>query len=118
MMLRFALALLWTLAIVAGCLLPSESLPDSTLWSFDKLVHLVIFGGFGLLWVQALNQPMRQRVVWVLIAGLIFAGATEFIQGLVPGRSSELLDAAADVGGLVLGIGLYLLWRSRRVMPA
>ena len=34
--------------------------------------------------------------------------ALEFLQELVPGRSSEVLDAVADLGGVVLGMLLAI----------
>ncbi len=69
---------------------------------FDKVVHLAIFAvpTFALLRVV----PPR----WVvLVAMLAQAVASELIQGtLLPHRSGDPLDAAADLGGIVVGLAL------------
>lgn len=97
------LALVWTLIIVAGCLLPGDSLPESVLLSYDKLLHLLAFAGFGLAW--SLAAP---RARWpIFAAGLLLALLTEGLQHVLPlGRSLDPLDALADTAGLLLGLGL------------
>lgn len=112
----YALASLWTLAIVIGCLLPGGSLPDATLWSFDKLIHFGIFAGFGGLWMEAMKQPVGRRAMWVALGGIFFAAATELLQGFAPGRSPELFDLLADVVGLAVGIAVYALVRRRALV--
>lgn len=118
MPLWLVLAALWTLAILIGCALPGNSMPGSPIWSFDKAIHLTLFGGFGLLWMHALRWPVGKRALWVVVAGLGFAIGTEVVQGFAPGRSPEVLDAVADVAGVALGVGLYLLWQRRAVPQA
>jgi VanZ family protein len=110
--LRKGLALAWTALILALCLTPSTWLPRSeshgpplfNIPHFDKIVHVALFAGFGLLWCGALRSP--GRLTRVLIAGLIFAVATEVLQGLpFVDRDPDLVDGLADAFGVVLGVG-------------
>lgn len=99
------LALAWTLLILVGCSLPGSELPEMSLVSIDKLVHVVLFAGFGWLWMKAMAHRPRTRAWWVLTSGIAFAILTEVYQGLLPlGRMADPYDAAANITGLLLGV--------------
>ena len=73
----------------------------------DKLMHLLEYGGLGLLLVRALwaTRPHRSAlfVVTVTIAiGMAVAGADETFQSFIPGRDSSVFDWFADSCGLCL----------------
>ena len=109
------LAVLWTAAILAGLSLPPSSLaPAQAVLSFDKLIHAVLFGVFGLLWMRVLCPPavagaaLRRRGGQLFAAGVLFAGGTEVYQHVIPvRRMSDPYDALADAVGLLIGILLY-----------
>jgi hypothetical protein len=114
--LLLGLALAWTALILALCLTPSAWLPRAetqgpplfNIPHFDKIVHATLFAGFGLLWCGALTSPGRLNRV--LTAGLLFAVATEVLQGLpLVDRDPNLLDGLADAVGVVLGVGTVWL---------
>lgn len=107
------LALGWTLAIVVGCSLPGDALPSSVWLSFDKVLHLVAFAGFGWLWLRA-----YPHAVWtILLGGLLFAVGTEVYQHLMPiGRFFDPVDALADALGLLIGLGVAR-WQRREIQP-
>jgi VanZ family protein len=108
------LAILWTLGIIVACSLPGRSLPQSSLFEFDKLIHAGLFFGFGLLWMQALRSPPRTRRWRVLLAGLFFAVMTEVYQGVLPfDRYPDPLDALANGVGLVLALLMHAVWMRR-----
>ncbi len=109
------LAIAWTLGIVAACTVPGSSLPSSSLFTFDKLAHFVLFAGFGVLWMRALSRPLLRRALWVGAAGLAFAVCTEVYQGLLPfERAPDVYDALADALGVLTAVALYSLWHARR----
>ena len=96
-----ALAIGWTLALLAGVSIPGSELPSFGLLSRDKLLHLVGFGVFALLWLRvAPGRPGR-----VLAAGVLFGAFTEVYQGLMPlGRFADGADFVADALGAGLGV--------------
>ena len=107
-----ALSIGWALLILALCSIPGASVPDLTLFTFDKLGHFGMFFIGALLWLRA----WPERPGWVFAAGIAFSVGTELYQGLVPflGRSADPFDVLADVLGLTAGLGVALWLRRRR----
>ncbi|OZC02521.1 hypothetical protein [Rubricoccus marinus] len=107
---RIALALLWTLIIIAACSVPGHTIPSFNLFSEDKLYHIVAFLGFGLAWTWAGAKP--RTVLW---SGLALAIGTELWQSLpFIGRYADPLDALADMIGV--GLSLYVARTFHRAM--
>ena len=99
---RYTLASAWTLAILAACILPSSGFPSPGVAGLDKLIHVVLFTGFGALWVRALGP---RRTGAVVAAGLAYAVFTELLQTWLPWeRSLEIGDMLADGLGVLLGV--------------
>lgn len=111
-------AILWTFGIVLGVSLPADSLTRvQPLLSADKLIHFVLFFGFGTLWMRALYPPPPQRtgrslwkmVVRMAIFGGLFAGGTEIYQQVIPvRRMMDPYDAIANGAGLAAGLLVYV----------
>jgi hypothetical protein len=104
----------WSLLIVLLCLSPNSPSPPSGL-PWDKLVHLLLFGGFAWLWQW--TYP-RGRVK-VAIAGMALGLAIEILQSALDwGRMGDGWDFLADCLGLFLGLGLpaQLQTQLRRLM--
>ena len=112
----FFAALLWTLGIFVALLMPGTDVQQVEFWGSDKIVHFAIFAGFAMLWMRALRGLVRRRAVWIVAVGVAIAVATELAQGVLPGRSPDLYDALADIGGLVLGTLAYVVWRRRQAV--
>ena len=108
---RRRLAVLWTVAVAAACLVPGDRVPEVEfrLLSPDKVVHVVMFLGFGWLWLRA--APGRVRAV--VGGGVAFALAIEVWQSVLPiGRFGDPYDVVADLAGLAGGVALGL-WHRR-----
>lgn len=99
-----ALSVVWTVAILVACLVPGEDLPVVDFALTDKIVHVVLFAVFGLLWLRAV--PARRLAVFGW--GVGFAVLIEVLQGSIPfvHRSADPYDVAADVVGLVLAFAV------------
>ena len=83
-------AIVWTLGILVACSIPGPSLPSSSLLEFDKVAHVVLFLGFGALWMWA----MPKRLGVIVLLGVIYAIGTEFYQGILPWpRTADPYDA-------------------------
>ena len=103
-----------------------ETWPIEVGWSFfDKLAHGFIFGLLGAFLVFGFARGFSWRplsLLWAALGiGAVLAGLDELHQLFVPGRDSSLWDALADVIGVALGGGLFLIFLkpgTRRVHPA
>ncbi|WP_420151084.1 VanZ family protein [Spirosoma sp.] len=105
------LAIIWTVIMLLGCLTPHAEIPGPIVDINDKLMHVVIFAPFSLLWIIA-----GFRVNTVLIAGFLFGALIEFLQYVLPiNRSADWIDLFADCIGTVVGAGLALAWH--RLFP-
>ena len=102
------LTLIVTLALTVAMLWPLEAPPPAPEGS-DKLVHLVAFAALAF----PLSRTGRFGLLPVLIGASAFGGAIELIQPSF-NRSADVNDWIADVVGVVMGIGLGLLYRRLR----
>jgi VanZ family protein len=87
---------------------------------FDKLVHVGIFGIFGLLLVWALTEPgkrpKRSRMALAFFLGALGGALDEIHQIFVPGRSADVWDAAADMAGAAAGVLWFVFFRARTIL--
>ena len=82
----------------------------------DAVGYLMHGVAFGILMILLLNaQPRRSLPAWItsIVSVVVFAAATEFVQGMVPARSASLLDFGADVLGAGLGVVAWRLFLNR-----
>jgi len=99
-------ALLWTLAIIIACTWPGQSLPDSPVVGFDKVVHIGMFVGWSFLWMMLFPR----KITAIFLIGIFFGILLEFYQQLLPfDRSFDWWDALADGVGTLLGTLIFLL---------
>jgi len=102
------LTLIVTTVLTVAMLWPIHqppSAPDGT----DKFVHLVAFAALAF----PLARTGRIGLVPVFVGASFFGGLIELIQPSF-NRSADLNDWVADVVGVILGIGLGLLYRRLR----
>ena len=100
------LAIIWTIIMLIGCLTPHAHLPGPLITWNDKVMHVVIFAPFSLLWMRA-----GFRLSSVLIAGVLFGAFIEALQYVLPiNRSADWVDLFADSIGTVVGSALALAW--------
>ena len=94
------LAIIWTIIMLIGCLTPHKDVPEELNNYNDKVLHILIFIPFTLLW-SLTGFPIGRA----LIAGILFGALIEGLQYVLPiHRSADWLDLAADTIGAVLGI--------------
>jgi VanZ family protein len=83
--------------------------------NFDKLVHMVLFLVFAVLFYGTLASDIfsgRYRYLPLLITLLTSIGygvLIEFFQRYVPGRDPDIYDAFADSAGALFGIVIILI---------
>jgi len=92
--------------------------PTPGLLAEDKLLHLIEYGGLGLLlaravWAHGLRRDLT--ILFTVAGGSLVASLDELYQLTVPGRVGDLVDVVADVVGVVLAmLGYALLARRER----
>jgi VanZ family protein len=101
-----ALSVLLVVGVVYGSLQPDFG-PDVPA-NFDKLEHFSAYLGLSL-WFTGLFTRSR---FWIVAAALVAFGlAIEVAQDAMNlGRSAEVLDMAANVLGVTLGLAIAFRW--------
>ena len=96
-------------AHVAALYWPRVDVEGPVTWS-DKVVHVVLFAAPTF---AGLTARLRPALVIGLLA--VHAPVSELVQHfLLPNRSGDLGDAVADLGGVVLGVSIFVVGRARR----
>lgn len=106
----------WALLIASLVLLPGQNLPQlgDSLFSIDKAIHAFLFMGLALLMViglikQSAYPALRNKALrYSLILSISYAIMIETLQLLSSGRSFEIPDMLANVGGCFVGFLLFI----------
>ncbi|WP_406831570.1 VanZ family protein [Pedococcus sp. KACC 23699] len=87
---------------------PRIDIQGPVTWT-DKVVHVLLFGVPALLVLRAWPRA------WPAVALLaVHAPLSELAQhAWLPHRSGDVWDAVADLGGVVVGVTLAVVWRRR-----
>lgn len=120
LLIRYSTAMLVvaSAAIIYGTLFPAEMIVKSELWSFDKVIHMVGFGGLtALIWLhlKRIGSTGRPLDVWALVWGIGAGALIELLQYLMPvNRSAEWGDLLADAVGSILAVVILRVFRFDR----
>lgn len=97
---------------------PADDLPRASFAGEDKLVHMAIYGLLGALGGRAAGRARLGRAALLVLAACIAYGLfDEWYQQFTPGRSSDLLDFAADAVGASAGFAAMLRYHRGRHVP-
>lgn len=103
---RFSLLALVAFAIFA--IVQPEYMPKAEA-PYDKLLHFALF---ALATVFAVLSTKDHRVAFSIAGAILAAGiAIEIIQALIPGRSADMMDAAANALGVITVLAPYYFMR-------
>lgn len=81
----------------------------------DKLVHFTIYAIFAFLLITTFRiqgkYPKLRHFGYLLgiLVAVIYGGILEYLQLLVPGRSSDLQDIGANFAGSIAGFMTFLI---------
>jgi VanZ family protein len=107
-----AAAVLWTAAVL-GLTVSSLGRLDWIVETLnDKLLHGVAFALGTWVWAMALRGIGKSALPAIFAGGFIsfaLGGMIEYLQHLVPGRSSDPADLVANTIGIIAVISLLLL---------
>lgn len=103
---------IYVICVLVLCLKHFKQLPDVPTFFLgiptDKWAHFLMFLPFPVLSRFSLDfkgAKYRKKVLSafaILAAGCLFAALTEYLQGLTPYRTTEILDFVADSAGMGL----------------
>lgn len=85
-------------------LIPADYLSKSSIWSYDKIGHLLIFGSWTFLigLYSMVKNPEKLNLWKIFSLGVIFGGLIEILQLLLPvNRHGDILDFCVDALGAV-----------------
>lgn len=118
------LAVFWTVGILLAMTVPTGDLPGTqSFLGVDKIVHALLFAGFGGLWLRGLCPPaseqvrscFRRRAGIFFVVGVLFAAATEVYQHLLPiRRLADPYDVTANLVGFTAAFVGYYVYHVRR----
>ena len=101
----------FVLLMLIGSSLKGTSIPNSYIFTLDKLIHIVEYFIFGLLLHFSIVGSAKYSIILSLILGILYSFIDELYQSTVFGRDASGFDVIADIIGLILGaffVKLYL----------
>jgi len=110
--LRWIAFFLYALLLLSLSSIPGPKLPQEISRVNDKLLHATAYSGAGLLARRAVGSTP-----WAVAAVALLGALDENYQRLIPGRTPDPRDWAADVAGGFLGAllaGLLERWRKQK----
>jgi VanZ family protein len=99
----------WALVIALSGLLPTQDAVHSVAWGRDDVAttagHFFAYALLGFLLPVALGgREIRARALaWSLVLAAGLGVAIEVVQGPLPYRDAQLVDALVDIAGAALG---------------
>src|SRR5680860_191977 len=94
--------ILVTLITLILTLLPVDNVLPAKIWSYDKLGHLFMFGGWTFLvgYYRFISKPQAINLFSIFFIGVFFGVAVEGLQYIMPfHRDADLFDIAFDALG-------------------
>ena len=116
--------LLWTLVTIILLCIPGSDLPSGgflvELDNFDKLIHLILFGGIVVLWGSWWHHRTADDREWfkaicAVTLGVVVLGiAMEYVQlYFVANRDFDKADISADIAGAIAAFGYLIMVRKQ-----
>lgn len=102
----YAIFFLTALTLVLT-LLPVSQVMPSRIWSYDKLGHLGLFGGWTFLvgYYRYLLKPKTLNLFVIFFIGVFFGVGIELLQYVMPfHRTPDLFDIAYDTLGCFIAV--------------
>ncbi len=82
-----------------------EKIHDSISFIIRKTAHFSFYFLGGLLifgFLNTFNLRLRNKIIWTIIIGFIYAMSDEFHQSFVSGRWGQFRDVCIDTSGVIL----------------
>ena len=103
---RIILFCLWAFLVLFLIAFPTPEYEGVKITWYDKIIHIIMFGGFSYLLIYSLAASRLKKFLLILFfglsAGILYSAFGEFIQSFVPGRTVSEYDFYAGVAGSFL----------------
>ncbi|HEY9205714.1 MAG TPA: VanZ family protein [Candidatus Methanoperedens sp.] len=79
----------------------------------DKMLHTILYFGFGFLLfltLKSVGKSVIAALILSIIVGILYGASDEIHQMFVPGRTADIMDLAADVTGILLALTLFIIF--------
>ena len=103
------LVIIFLLTIISGSSIQSNSIPNSYIFSKDKLLHIIEYFFLGFLLSNSIISKTHFPVLLCFFLGMFFAIIDEIYQSTVIGRFPSSFDVIANLVGLTLSILYFKL---------
>lgn len=105
----------WVLFIALVTLVPGKSIPFEIDWNFmelDKIGHFSVFMIMAFLGSINFkgtlhNSKSYKPLLASFIIAVIYGSSIEYAQTFIPDRGFDYADLTANIGGSLVGIGLF-----------
>jgi VanZ family protein len=107
--------IIWAVVILTLTLATGNTHSNIDQPYLDKVIHGVMFGVLSFLMIVGLKKQHTssilklQAVRYTIIICCVYGVIIELIQFMIPGRSMELMDMAANAIGVLFGLFLFEL---------
>ena len=103
---RIILFCLWAFLVLFLIAFPTPEYEGVKITWYDKIIHIIMFGGFSYLLIYSLAASRFKNFLLILFfglfAGILYSGLGEYIQSFVPGRTVSEYDFYAGIAGSFL----------------
>ena len=105
-------ALAWSVIIAVLSLLPSQKIPETGLWNFDKLAHLFVYAVQTALLIGWFCSDFSNKKVLIYASvlsasvSILFGIVIEISQPVFTNRTFDLYDIFANITGSLTGIAI------------
>lgn len=89
---------LLVVGVIAGSLLPGDILAAVSIG--DKILHA---GSYFVLMIWFSGLYRRDRHIFIVLSLFLLGLALDYVQGSLPSRAFDVLDVAANTGGILAG---------------
>ena len=100
-----------TIVTLMLTLMPVDKIMPAQIWSYDKLGHLLIFGGWTFVvgYYRYISSPKTLNLFSIFFIGILFGITVEGLQYILPiHRNADLFDVAYDaLGCFIATMALY-----------
>ena len=96
--------------MIIGSSLKGTSIPESYIFTLDKLIHIVEYFIFGVLLYFSIVGSAKYSIILSLILGTFYSFIDELYQSTVYARDASGFDIIADIIGLILSASFVRLY--------